>query len=239
MSTTLSMTNSQPRLTVNRDLLLPYFAPYASYVIIATFAEDLNRELDYALRIVVMGGLLWFFRKQYKSVIGPKSPIGSILFGAAAGVVAAFVWAGLVLPFHDAATGDAYGARAFALRLAAATLIVPFAEELLCRGYILGLFTQWQQEKRSGKASFGDVIDSRSIHELPPGAWSLLGVIVSVVAFAVGHAPAQWLAALAYGLIMAGLWIVRRDLLTPIVAHAVTNLALYIYVFKTQSWGLW
>ena len=112
-----------------------------------------------------------------------------------------------------AATGDAYGARAFALRLAAATLIVPFAEELLCRGYILGLFTQWQQEKRSGKASFGDVIDSRSIHELPPGAWS-------------------WL-------IMAGLWIVRRDLLTPIVAHAVTNLALYIYVFKTQSWGLW
>ena len=47
------------------------------------------------------------------------------------------------------------------------------------------------------------------------------------------------LAALAYGLIMAGLWIVRRDLLTPIVAHAVTNLALYIYVFKTQSWGLW
>ena len=66
MSTTLSMTNSQPRLTVNRDLLLPYFAPYASYVIIATFAEDLNRELDYALRIVVMGGLLWFFRKHYK-----------------------------------------------------------------------------------------------------------------------------------------------------------------------------
>ena len=79
-------------MTVNRDLLLPYFGPYASYVIIATFAEDLNRELDYALRIVVMGGLLWFFRKHYKGVIGPKSPIGSILFGAAAGVVAAFVW---------------------------------------------------------------------------------------------------------------------------------------------------
>jgi hypothetical protein len=180
------MTSSQPRLTVNRDLLLPYFAPYAAYVIIATFGEDLNRELDYALRIVGMGGLLWFFRKQYKGVIGPKSPIGSIVFGAAVGVVAVFVWAGLVLPFHDAATGDVYGARAFALRLAAATLIVPFAEELLCRGYILGLFTQWQQEKRSGKASFGDVIDSRSIHELPPGAWSLLGVIVSAVAFAVG-----------------------------------------------------
>ena len=62
---------------------------------------------------------------------------------------------------------------------------------------------------------------------------------MSVIAFAVGHPPAQWLAAFAYGLIMAGLWIVRRDLLTPIVAHAVTNLALYIYVFKTQSWGLW
>jgi membrane protease YdiL (CAAX protease family) len=64
-------------------------------------------------------------------------------------------------------------------------------------------------------------------------------VVVSSVAFALGHAPAQWLAASAYGLLMAGLWIVRRDLVAPITAHATTNLVLYLYVYVSGNWGLW
>jgi hypothetical protein len=38
---------------------------------------------------------------------------------------------------------------------------------------------------------------------------------------------------------MAALWIVRRDLIAPIAAHAATNLVLYVYIFLTGSWGLW
>ncbi|MEX2284575.1 MAG: CPBP family glutamic-type intramembrane protease [Gemmatimonadota bacterium] len=229
---------ARPAVTVNRDLLLPYFAPYAAFVIIATVAEGLSRELDYAIRISVTGILLIVLRKHYQNIVGPRSPLGSVLLGAAAGVIGALVWVVLLLPFQDASAGEPYAARAFALRLAAATLVVPFAEELLCRGYILQLVTQWQQARRSG-TSVGDVIDLRSVHELTPGAWTGLAVVVSSAAFALGHSPVQWPAAFGFSLLMAAMWMVRRDLIAPITAHAVTNFVLYIYVFKTGSWGLW
>ncbi len=232
------MQPARPGVTVNRDLLLPYFAPYAAYVIIATVAEGLNRELDYAIRIAFTGILLIVLRKHYQNMIGPRSPLGSVLVGAAAGVVGVLVWIALLLPFQDATAGEPYALRAFALRLAAATLVVPFAEELLCRGYILPLVTQWQKARRAG-TSLGDVIDRQSVHELTTGAWTGLAVVVSSAAFAVGHAPVQWPAAFGFSLLMAALWIVRRDLIAPITAHAVTNLVLYIYVFNTGSWGLW
>jgi hypothetical protein len=38
---------------------------------------------------------------------------------------------------------------------------------------------------------------------------------------------------------MAGLWAWRRDLLTCVVAHAVTNLSLAILVWHTGRWELW
>ena len=38
---------------------------------------------------------------------------------------------------------------------------------------------------------------------------------------------------------MAGLWIVRRDLLSCIVAHGVTNVVLACYVRATGAWALW
>ena len=61
----------------------------------------------------------------------------------------------------------------------------------------------------------------------------------SSVLFALGHAPHEWVAAVAYGLLMAGLWILRKDLLSCVVAHAVTNLALGVYVQYTGRWELW
>src|SRR5688500_20390821 len=74
---------ARPRVTVNRDLLLPYFAPYAAFVIIATVGEGLNRELDYAIRIAVTGILLIVMRKHYQNIIGPRSPLGSVQIGRA------------------------------------------------------------------------------------------------------------------------------------------------------------
>jgi hypothetical protein len=57
--------------------------------------------------------------------------------------------------------------------------------------------------------------------------------------FAGGHAPVEWLAAFAYGLLMCGLWIVRGDLVSCVCAHAVTNAALAVYVFETRRWAVW
>ncbi len=225
---------------VNESLLVQYLAPYGAYVTIAALAGSLPAELDYTLRIVVTAGFLFWFRKHYQPIAGPRSKLGSVLVGVVAGILGVLLWIALLLPFKEAADGDAVNASAFAFRLIAAISVVPLAEELLCRGYILGFVTQWQQAKRAGsKQPIADTLDRQSIHAITPGAATLLAVVVSAVAFAVGHAPVQWLAAFAYGVLMAGLWMLRRDLLTPIVAHATTNLVLYLYVYRSSSWGLW
>jgi membrane protease YdiL (CAAX protease family) len=224
----------------NADLLLPYLAPYGAYVGIATLAAGLGHVTDYSIRILVTGLLLVFLWKRYQSVVGPRPVLGSVLVGAGTGVVGVLVWIALVLPFQDAGTGVPFTAPAAALRIVAATLVVPFIEELLFRGYLLGLVNQWQRARRSGAADpLGVALDRSSVHEIGPGEWTWLAVVVSSIAFALGHAPAQWLAASAYGLLMAGLWIVRRDLVAPITAHATTNLVLYLYVYASGNWGLW
>ncbi len=228
------------RAPVNSELLLPYFAPYAAYVLIANLADSLPREVDYVIRIIVTASLLFYFRKRYQPLTGPLSPARSILIGIGAGMLGALLWAALILPFKGNIEGEALSMTAFLARLVAAVLVVPLVEELLCRGYILGVVTQWQEARRAGsKRAVAEVLDNRSIHTITPGAATALAVIVSSAAFMLGHAPPQWLAAFGYGASMAGLWIVRRDLLTPIVAHAVTNLALYVYVFRSGEWWLW
>lgn len=232
--------DGQPGGPPNADLLLPYLIPYGAYVGIATLATDLGRVPDYALRIVITGLLLMVLWKRYQPVLGPRSVLGSVVVGAGVGLVGVLVWIALLLPFQDPSAGSPFTAPAFALRLAAAILVVPLMEELLFRGYILGVVTQWQEARRSGAIDpLGVTLDKRSVHDLAPGAWTGAAVVLSSMAFALGHAPAQWLAAFGYGLLMAGLWILRRDLIAPITAHAVTNLVLYLYIFLSGSWGLW
>lgn len=224
----------------NIDLLRPYLIPYIAYVGIATLATDLGRVADYSLRLVITAGLLVFLWKRFQRITGPNSIGMSILVGIGAGLVGVVLWIALLLPFQSATDGEAFGAPAFALRLAAASLVVPFIEELLFRGYILGFVTQWQAARAAGtRQPFSFALDRQSVHEITPGAWTWAAVGISSAIFAAGHAPIQWPAAFAYGVLMSSLWIVRRDLITPITAHAVTNFVLYLYVYYTGSWGLW
>jgi membrane protease YdiL (CAAX protease family) len=124
--------------------------------------------------------------------------------------------------------------------LLAAGALVPLAEELLMRGYVLRLLVLWEREGGSAwRGAFGRAFDSGSVHALEPGAWTPLAVVGSTLVFAAGHAPEEWLAATAYGLLMASLWIVRKDLLSCVLAHAATNVALALYVGTTGRWELW
>src|SRR5262249_29950406 len=158
----------------------------------------------------VVGALLFAFRSRYQRITGPNSSTISILVGVVGGILAALLWVGLLLPFQDAHTGTAFDFPSFVMRVAAASLVVPFAEELLCRGFIQGFITQWQDARRAG-GSIDDALEERSVREITPGAWTPLAVVLSSAAFAVGHSPSQMLAAFAFGVAMSALWIIRRD----------------------------
>ena len=75
-------------MITNRQLLLPYAAPYLAYAGIASIPRDyLSAEASYLLRLVVVPLLLVWAWRWYCSLRGPRSLAGSILVGAGAGLV--------------------------------------------------------------------------------------------------------------------------------------------------------
>jgi CAAX prenyl protease-like protein len=106
-----------------------------------------------------------------------------------------------------------------AVRLAGATLIVPVMEELFWRSFIL----RWLHHPR--------------FLSVDPTAVGLRALIISSALFATEHRLwfAGLLAGLAYG------WLFQRsgNLWVPVVAHAVTNGLLGVYVVATGTWSFW
>ena len=83
------------------------------------------------------------------------------------------------------------------------------------------------------------MLDNNSIDTVAPGAWSVMAITISTIAFTAGHLMIEWPAAVAYSLLMSLLWIIRKDLLSCMVAHGVTNFFLALYVYSTGHWGFW
>ncbi len=228
-------------MLVNRQLLLPYAAPYLAYVAIASLLGDLLApEVNYTLRVVVVVVLLAWARRWYCALVGPRAPAISIVVGLAAGLAGAVLWIGLLTPFVDQGQTAPWSSGSFVLRLAAAGLLVPVFEELLMRGFIFRLALQWDQARRGGdRQALQTALDERSVNAVRPGEWSWPAIAISTAVFTAGHHLQEWPAAIAFGLLMSWLWVVRKDLLSCVVAHAVTNVSLAGYVMVTGSWGLW
>jgi membrane protease YdiL (CAAX protease family) len=227
-------------VTENRRLFPPYVLPYLVYVgLAAVAAEFVGREVDYAIRILLTGVLVAWAWRSYAPLRGPHSPAASVVWGLLAGLVGLQLWLWLTRPFLPEGA-DPWSDAAFALRLVAAALLVPIFEEQLMRGYVLRFVHQWRQaRRRKAEDPLGETLDRRSILEVAPGAAGVAAVVVSSLVFAVGHAPFEMVAAFVYGVLMAGLWILRKDLLCCVVAHATTNVGLAVFVRLSGEWGLW
>ncbi len=224
----------------NRALLLPYLLPYLLYTGIASLPQAwLGPELNYGARLVATAAALVWFWRRYVPLRGPHAPLPSVLIGAAVGLVGTGLWIALLHPFVERG-GEAWSATAFWLRTLCAGVVVPLFEEWLMRGYILRLAVQWVRARRAGASDpFDHAFSRSSINEVEPGAWTPLAVVISTVLFTLGHTSHEWPAAATYGLLMAGLWILRKDLLSCVAAHAATNISLAFHVRATGHWALW
>jgi CAAX protease family protein len=224
----------------NWAVLFAYVAPYFAYVLAVSIPERLApKPVCYAIAVVASAVLLTRGWRWYRPLRGPASPAVSVAFGVAAGVLGTALWMVIKAPFYDAG-GEPWAPAAFWSRVVASSTVVPIFEELVFRGLVLLGAVQWDEARRAGsKDPLGEALHERSILAVPPGAWTPAAVAVSTIAFAAGHAPGEWPAAVAYGLLMAGCWIVRRDLLTCVVAHGTTNLTLALWVRHTGEWLIW
>lgn len=224
----------------NRQLLLPYLAPYVAYVGIISFLKGrVSSEWAYALTLVVVPGVLIWAWRWYVPLRGPRSAGRSLLVGLFAGLAGAAAWTALLWPFVDRDSGGPWTDLGFVLRLLAAGALVPVFEELLMRGFIFRVALQWGEARKHGAEDpLGTALEG-SVDLVAPGGWSWAAVAVSTVAFTVGHKVQEWPAAVAFGLLMVLLWIYRKDLLSCVAAHSTANVALAVFVRTTGNWGLW
>ena len=223
----------------NSRLLLPYFAPYLAYVAVASLGGGLSNEWNYIVRILLTVPLLFWARQWYHPLFGPRKPWGSALWGVLYGLAGTVLWIALLAPFAGTAA-EPWDMAPFIMRLAASTLLVPVFEEMAMRGYIFRLALQWGRARVAGEEeSLAVAMHERSVDDVAPGDWSWTAVIVSVLFFTAGHAPYEWPASIAYATLMAHLLIFRKDIFSCITAHAVTNLALGLYVLQTGQWMYW
>lgn len=226
---------------VNRDLLLPYCVPYFAYVGIALLSQDrIAVEIHYALKIIIVPLLLCWAWKWYIPITGPRKISGSIIYGIVFGITGFVIWCLLMAPFTEL-TETPWSTYGFVLRIFSAVLIVPVFEELFIRGYIFRVAFQWDlnRKNKTMMSALHETLDNHHINSVRPGAWNLMAIGISTIAFTAGHLPAEWLAAAAYNILMCLLWIMRKDLLSCMVAHGTTNLILALYVYYTGHWGLW
>jgi CAAX prenyl protease-like protein len=118
--------------------------------------------------------------------------------------------------FHSPTVRSAF----IGLRLFGLAVVVPIMEEVFWRSFVLRYLTdpdRWRQ---------------LPLHDFTIWAAGLMAAF-----FALSHP--EWLVALLYAVLMAGLLRMTRELFCCTLAHAVTNLSLGLFVLKTGAWAYW
>ena len=105
------------------------------------------------------------------------------------------------------------------VRIAGAALLVPVMEELFWRSFLM----RWIQQP--------------VFEAVPPASVGLRAVVLSTFVFVLAHT--LWLAAIVAGLAYAWLYIRTGKLWTAVMAHAVTNGVLGVWVVTTGNWQFW
>jgi len=211
-------------LAINRsddaDMIIPLLVFLFLSIITGAITAHVNWLFPIAASIT--GLVAWPYVQRLT-----RGPSGFEGLAIALGIAVAGLWF-LLVP-HDPASSldfetDLLSAPAWAIviwilfRLIGASILVPFVEELGFRGAIQG------QLGHALKGFFG----RRATH-LSVGISSLIfGLMHS-------HIVAGALAGLAYG------WLRERSgcLTAPILAHAVTNLIISLYVLAVGAWSFW
>ena len=184
----------------------------------------------YGLSVGVVGALLLYWRREYGELSAQLRPSWpEVRLAIAVGLAVFVLWIQLDAPWMQLAAPaasytplDAQGAVIWPLvvvRWIGAALLVPVMEELFWRSFLMRWF---QHETFEGVA---------------PQQVGLRAVVLSTFVFMLAHT--LWLAAIVAGLAYA--WLYRRTgrLWVAVIAHAVTNGALGLWVVATGNWAFW
>lgn len=181
----------------------------------------------YPVKIALVVGILYTFRKQYREVRWQDlQQIPAVLLTVVAGLLVFLLWIGLA-GLNSPATGGYNPYQAvpglqmvlLVLRVLGAAVVVPIMEELFWRSFLIRY------------------IDNHAFEQVPLGQFSWPSFLITVVLFGVEHhlIIAGMVAGIFYNLVLYR----TRSLAHCILAHAITNGVLAFYVIKSARWELW
>jgi CAAX prenyl protease-like protein len=221
---------------------LPYVGPMGVYLELTAVEGALPDyyPLVYSIKVAAVGAALiaaWPFVVRSRPAVGgarARGAAGYVALALAAGVALAAAW---VLVDQITPHFDALGTRAgfnpferiaapgprlafLVVRLAGLVLVAPLVEEWFYRDFLLRIFTDVDDFRRTAIGRFG-----------------LVACGANVVLFSLSHP--EWLAAAVFAAAMCLLLWHTRSVAACVIAHAATNGALGIYVLATGAWQYW
>lgn len=203
------------------------FAIFMAFIVIESSFKDYLYHI-YIAKTVTVGFILLLFRKEYTEIrwsSSVKDILLSIVFGGVVFVLwINMTWGFAVLgelrsenPYEKLGGNLLYPALFF--RIFGASVVVPIMEELFWRSFLI----RW--------------IDNNNFLSLPIGTFTIRSFIITVLLFGSEHT--LWLAGITAGVLYNLLLYYRKNLSLCIIAHAVTNFALALYVLATDKWIFW
>lgn len=208
------------RLDDEEILLVPQLVLLATALVTLLFTASF--DWLYPVRVMVVGAVLLYYRKRFGLGSFRLNPVA-----VAIGFGVFLMWIVLVPPSPEksavfaTALFSAPGWIAMGwllMRLIGAVIVVPFAEELAFRGFLLPRL----------QAVFAGV-------SLPARQFG--ATLISSAAFGALHG--SWLAGTLAGIGFAAARYHRGNLLDAICAHLTANLILGLYVLATRQWSYW
>ncbi|HEV2840018.1 MAG TPA: CAAX prenyl protease-related protein [Chthoniobacterales bacterium] len=181
----------------------------------------------YPAQTILCGLLLIWFWREYRFQAANR--IGF------AGAIALLVFALWIAPqaiFGFAPRSDGFNPEVFSgqpaaywgtvcFRFLRLVVVVPLVEEVFWRGFLLRYLI------------------NEKFHTVPIGAFSWLSFAVVTVGFGFAHSRADWIPAVITGALYNCVAYRTKSLSSCVLAHALTNLLLGLWIMKTRQWGFW
>jgi len=212
--------------------LKAFIAPFAAFLLLLPLADIIGPTAKYwvfPLQTVLCGALIIWFWPRYSLKVPKK-----VGFTLSIAVIMLCIW---ILPqeafpsyypprlvgFDPTVFRDrpAIYYATIVMRFVRLAVVVPFLEEIFWRGFLLRYLIR------------------EDFESVPVGAFTWLSFLVVTAGFCLEHAAADRPAALVAGALFNGVAWRTRSLSSCILAHAVTNLLLGLYIMQGGQWGFW
>jgi len=184
----------------------------------------------YPVKIAIVGSALWLYRAAYVEIkTRDLMQLRTTLISLMAGSVVFGLWIWMIWPFAifgnlsgfdpSVFKDDSFKYFMIMIRLAGAVIVVPIMEEIFWRSFLVRYLTG---------PSFSDI---------GIGQMTIASFLITTVLFGLEHN--LWLAGMMAGAAYNLLLLHAKSIAQCILAHAVTNFLLGMYVLITKQWFFW